>query len=202
MDGIGRWMELQHCTRHRPHVPGARRAAPRRTPRRGQDRRPTTSGPSGGGSGWSWRSASPLAIAWLDLGAPPAERSTGPPPRSRSSRPVRPVLSTLVSHESAGTTRESTEEVRPQPDRPLQSKGLAEQVVNDPASRRSWSPLDDAGRGADRRATSRRQAGHARRTCIVVTLEGNDPARTQELLEPCSSSFKKQAQRREPRQDR
>jgi capsular exopolysaccharide synthesis family protein len=104
-----------------------------------------------------------------------------------------PVLSTLVAHEIGRHDPTNQERYVPNRIALLQSKGLAELVVDNPIIAPELVAFDDA---AQELITSSLQVRQVSRTnMFIVTLEGRDPARTKKLLETLLEEFKNQAEK-------
>jgi capsular exopolysaccharide synthesis family protein len=102
-----------------------------------------------------------------------------------------PVLSTLVSHEIGRHDPLTQERYVPNRIALLQSKGLAEQVVNQPAIVPEVAAFDDPAQELILNGLMVRQVGKT--NMFIVMLEGKDPLRTKKLLETLLEEFKKLA---------
>ena len=102
-----------------------------------------------------------------------------------------PLLSTLVSHEIGRHDPMTQERYVPNRIAQLQSKGLAERVVSNPAIASEVAALDDPAQELILSGLQVRQV--SKTNLFTVMLEGRDPARTKKLLETLLEEFKKQA---------
>ena len=102
-----------------------------------------------------------------------------------------PVLSTLVSHEIGRHDPMTQERYVPNRIAQLQSKGLAERVVSNPAIASEVAAFDDPAQELILSGLQVRQV--SKTNMFIVMLEGKDPARTKKLLETLLEEFKKLA---------
>ena len=105
-----------------------------------------------------------------------------------------PVLSTLVSHEIGRHDPMTQERYVPNRIAQLQSKGLAERVVSNPAIASEVAAFDDPAQELILGGLQVRQV--SKTNMFIVMLEGRDPARTKKLLETLLEEFKKLARMR------
>ena len=130
--------------------------------------------------------AVPLAIVELDLvlRMPPvylvkAEIEINPPE-------IDPALSTLVSHELGRRDPSATANYVPNQEARLRSKWLAEQVVKNPAIAAELSQYVDPAFELFKTLTV---VQFKKTNSFIVSLEGQDPARTKRLLEKLLNEF-------------
>lgn len=102
-----------------------------------------------------------------------------------------PVLSTLVSHEIGRHDPLTQERYVPNRIAQLQSKGLAERVVSNPAIASEVAAFDDPAQELILGGLQVRQV--SKTNMFIVMLDGKDPARTKKLLELLLEEFKKLA---------
>jgi polysaccharide biosynthesis transport protein len=99
---------------------------------------------------------------------------------------------TLVSHDMGNRDPEFNAKYVPNRIAQLRSNRLAEQVLNDPSLAQATAPGDEAVQALVNRLQTRQVPNSNR---FLVSLEGNDPARTAKMLYTWLDLFQRQAKR-------